>query len=252
MIIINADDFGLSKPINKAILACFDNNYISSTSMIVNIEEPFKDAVEIILNGLIPKNSVGIHLNLEEGKPITENIKNLDFVCNSAGEFYYNFRKKNRFYLDPIVLKFLKEELAEQILLFKKSTHLLPTHIDSHNHTHTEFAILKTVIDLSKDFGIKKVRLSRNLGHGIGPKHKLYKLIYNSILRLNLNCTNYFGDIVDYNEKLLNEKYNYEVMVHPRYNEKNKLIELDGEDFINKIEKLFKQNNSKIVSYHDL
>jgi len=252
MIIINADDFGLSKPINKAILECFNNKYISSTSMIVNIEEPFKDAVEIILNGLIPKNSVGIHLNLEEGKPITENIKNLEFVCNSAGEFFYNFRTKNRFYLDPVVISLIKEELAEQISLFKTSTQLLPTHIDSHNHTHTEFGILKTIIELSKDFGINKVRLSRNLGNGIGLKHKIYKIIYNYILRLNLNCTNYFGDIVDYNEKILNEKFNYEIMVHPRYNEMNKLIELDGEDFIIKIEKLFKQNNSKIVSYHHL
>jgi predicted glycoside hydrolase/deacetylase ChbG (UPF0249 family) len=58
MIIINADDFGLSKPINKAILECFNNKYISSTSMIVNIEEPFKDAVEISLIWFIPKNSV--------------------------------------------------------------------------------------------------------------------------------------------------------------------------------------------------
>jgi len=252
VIIINADDFGLSNNVNNAILDSFRLNYISSTTMIVNMKESFIEASNIVKSGFISPSSVGIHLNLEEGIPITENIKNLDFICDSNGKFSYSFRNKNRFYFDPLVCRIIKEELSEQIMLYNKTLFNLPTHIDSHNHTHTEFAVLKIIIDLAKDYGINKVRISRNSGVGISIKHKVYKMIYNSILRYNLKCTNYFGDIDDFNNVNFKSNCNYEIMVHPKYNFNNEIVDLDEKILFTKLQTLFKNKPPLLGSFYNL
>src|SRR5260370_27701142 len=59
---------------------------------------------------------------------------------------------------------------------------LCPTHIDSHHHVHTEWAIGAAAITIARRYKIKAIRLSRNCGRGIDLVHKFYKIAYNSRL----------------------------------------------------------------------
>ena len=74
-IIINADDFGYSISINKAILEAFKNNIISTTTLLANMPG-FDDACEIAQRENLT-DKIGIHFNLSEGEPLTEPIKRI-------------------------------------------------------------------------------------------------------------------------------------------------------------------------------
>src|SRR4051794_35950963 len=68
--IINADDFGCNSNFNAAIVSCFEKNLINSTTIMVNMEG-FEEAVKLAsIHGL--KNSIGLHVNLTGGRPLTD------------------------------------------------------------------------------------------------------------------------------------------------------------------------------------
>src|SRR5260370_22214941 len=92
---------------------------------------------------------------------------------------------------------------------------LYPTHLDSHHHVHTEWAIGAAAITIARQYKIKAIRLSRNCGPGIDLVHKLYKIAYNSRLRVyGLAKTRYFGSAEDTREILVAASGDVEVMVH--------------------------------------
>ena len=68
-LIMNGDDFGITRGVNAAMIDCFSKGYLSSTSMMVNMPAA-KEASELMK--AYPKLSVGIHLNLTVGKPLTD------------------------------------------------------------------------------------------------------------------------------------------------------------------------------------
>jgi predicted glycoside hydrolase/deacetylase ChbG (UPF0249 family) len=253
MIIINADDFGLSKDINSAIYEAFQKNLISSTSLIVNINESFNDALNYIISNKISNNNVGLHLNFEEGPPLTNNIRNIHFICNSDGNFYFNFRVINRFFYDNYIISCIKEEIEAQINKYIQYVGNYPSHIDSHNHTHTEFAMINCLLPILKDYKIYKIRLTRNIGDDINLLKFIYKKIFNNKLKANnFITTDFFGDLTDYKNFNFKKKSNVEIMVHPLYNQQKDLIDLCGNSLINKMNVLFGSNVPNLNSYNDL
>jgi predicted glycoside hydrolase/deacetylase ChbG (UPF0249 family) len=66
--IVNADDFGMSAEVNRAIVEAFENNVISSTTLMANMPG-FDEACELARrHRLVIK--IGLHLNLTSGFPI--------------------------------------------------------------------------------------------------------------------------------------------------------------------------------------
>jgi predicted glycoside hydrolase/deacetylase ChbG (UPF0249 family) len=66
-LIINADDYGLDEDANQAIIILAKENAITSTSVMANL---VTDKAISILKQL--SVSTGLHLNLIEGKPISD------------------------------------------------------------------------------------------------------------------------------------------------------------------------------------
>ena len=67
--ILNADDFGMSKAHNRAVLDGYNNGFLSSASICAN-GPSFESAV----NEILPECqnlSLGVHLNIIEGKSLT-------------------------------------------------------------------------------------------------------------------------------------------------------------------------------------
>ena len=80
-IIANADDLGYNVAVNKAILYCYEQGYINSTSLMTNTPH-FERTVSLVHENPVITN-IGIHVNFAEGPPLTDFKENyLDSVGN--------------------------------------------------------------------------------------------------------------------------------------------------------------------------
>jgi hypothetical protein len=191
-IIINADDFGISKEVNAAINQAFNYGLINSTTLLANMDG-FDDACRLAQNSVL-KEKIGVHLNLFEGKPLTNEMQRSRIFCNENGEFH---SKKIHFY-DPIKMKpsIIYNELFAQINRLIE-VGIIPTHIDSHAHRHTNFLIIFQVIKLSKYFKIPSIRISHNIGL-LSVSEKVKRLIFRYLLKIyGIKTTDYFSFISD-------------------------------------------------------
>jgi predicted glycoside hydrolase/deacetylase ChbG (UPF0249 family) len=208
-IIVNADDFGMSAETNRAIVDAFEKNLISSATLMTNMPG-FDEACELAhRHRLLGK--IGLHLNLTSGYPLSSPIRRCSRFCDDVGMFR---ARQTRFWLSKEERLALETEIASQIRACLDRG-LCPTHLDSHHHVHTEWAIGAAAITIARRYGIKAIRLSRNCGSGIDLVHKLYKLAYNSRLRVyGLAKARYFGASADVQEVLMTRSGDVEVMVH--------------------------------------
>lgn len=216
-VIVNADDFGMNKSCTLAIKEAFSKNLISSTTMIVNMDA-FSLALEIAEKENL-KDKIGIHFNLNDGVPLTEEMKNCPLFCND-GVFHGNIKR-----LKPLTKKeknAIYLELSAQIEKLEKSGVKI-THADSHHHIHTCIFIAPIVVRVCKEHGIDKIRLHRNIG-SIKSYKKWVKNRFNAWLKdKGFKTVDYFGGAFDIENAPLKDLT--EIMVHPDYDESGKLID---------------------------
>jgi predicted glycoside hydrolase/deacetylase ChbG (UPF0249 family) len=208
-IIVNADDFGKNAETNRAIVEAFENNVISSATVMTNMLG-FDEACELAhRHRLLGK--IGLHLNLTAGYPLSSPIRQCSRFCDEIGMFRH---RQTRFRLSKVERLAVETEIGAQIKACLDRG-LFPTHLDSHHHIHTEWAIGAAVITIARQYGIKAIRLARNCGPGIDLFRKFYKIAYNSRLRVyGLAKTRYFGTPEDVREILETASGDVEVMVH--------------------------------------
>lgn len=85
-LIINADDFGLSKSITDGIIEGIQGGYITSTSIMANMEYAGY-AIDCAIKNNI--SHIGLHVTLTAGKPILPNPR----LTRGGGS---SFRKVNK------------------------------------------------------------------------------------------------------------------------------------------------------------
>jgi predicted glycoside hydrolase/deacetylase ChbG (UPF0249 family) len=237
-IIVNADDLGYSTDINKAIIHSFESRLVARTSLLVNMPG-FEDAVRLVHAHPFLLGKVGLHLNLTEGHSLSSRIRSCKPFCDDLGRFIYQ-RQESRFFLPGQVQEIVYEEMRAQMEKAIRAG-IRPTHLDSHHHVHTEWAIMKLMIRLAREYGIRNIRLTRNMGKVQGYSKLLYKGLFNTYLKhtTGIDCTDYFGDIDDLRSFMgknpLKGK-SFEIMVHPSLDEKQELVDLDGNPLEEKLE----------------
>lgn len=216
MIIINADDFGLTKQKTDAIIEAYKKGYITDTTMVVNTDSFEYAASKIIENHL--EDSIGLHFNLTEGKPLSTKI--LDCEAFTRNGYFHNEINRNK-KLTKKEKQAVYEELEAQAKKMKEnSIHL--THCDSHHHIHTAPNIYPIFLEVCKEYRIHKVRITRNIGNI--PSAKLFlKKMFNNKLRKKFITTDFFGMYEDFDG---NKIGNTEIMVHPDYDEQGNLIDV--------------------------
>lgn len=173
---INADDFGISSGVNKAVEEMFRAKKLHSTSLICGCNY-FDEAVIIAKRN--PLLDVGLHLNLSIGKSVLGNNK-LPLLTNKDGTFKHGFvmlflltifcRKK--------ILNEITAEVLAQINLIQTSIDRPLSHIDGHRHIHFIPGIFNIVNIAAKKFSIKKIRV---INEQISPKllQKNHQFIFN-------------------------------------------------------------------------
>lgn len=246
MIIVNADDFGGSNLINRAIIDSFKAGIISSTTIMANMPG-FEEASELAHeNGIIKK--VGIHLNISQGKPLTNDIQKMNVFCDNDGVFSYQRRSFRHF--TAAEKRALANEVTAQIQRCRRNG-LSLTHADSHEHIHTDWPLFSIISKVLIEQKIKFVRISRNMGDIRGLK-KLYKMGFNFRLgTLGFRKTDYFGDVNALEFLIKSDpspNKSIEIMVHPYYDDSGNLIDvIDRYLLIPRLKDVFK--NLKIEPY---
>jgi len=148
--ILNADDFGMTKDYNRAVMYAYNRGFLKSASLCAN-GEAFENAVNEVLPEC-PKLGVGVHLNIIEGKALTK----CNLLTNDKNEFNNGYlalilKSKNKDFKNQIEKEFRAQ--IEKIL-----QHTTPDHIDSHVHTHAIPEIFKITVKLSKEYNIPYIR----------------------------------------------------------------------------------------------
>lgn len=208
-IIVNADDFGMSAEVNRAIVEAFDNNEISSATLMTNMPG-FEEACEMAHSRRL-LGKIGVHINLTEGYPLSIPIQQCRRFCDTAGRLR---SRQTRFWLSKEEMVAAEIEIAAQVKACLDRG-VRPTHLDSHHHVHTEWAIGAAAISVAHRYGIMAIRLSRNCGSGINFPYNVYKSLYNDRLRMHgLAKTRYFGSFTDVQEILSTTSGDVEIMVH--------------------------------------
>ena len=72
-LLVNADDFGKSAEINRAVAEAFERGYITHTTLMANMPAA-EEAVDLARQKGFAER-VGLHLNLTEGLPLSLPIR---------------------------------------------------------------------------------------------------------------------------------------------------------------------------------
>ena len=177
-LIFNADDYALTKEATNAIATCFKKGYLNYTSIVVNTNELCEATSIARREGFLDK--IGLHLNLSEGQPLTEEIKRDSLFCSSdTGMFNREFQKHIlcRLILPRTSRINVTKEITAQMEMFLHKGYL-PIYLDSHHHIHKELSLVFIVLGLMKKYGFHYVRVAKNTGKG---KHIFLNRIINAI-----------------------------------------------------------------------
>ncbi len=233
-LIINADDFGRTEEVNQAISECFQLQYIDRTTLMVNMpyaDMAIKQAGEM---GFIEQ--VGLHLNLTAGCPLTEKIRQNPLFCDAEGIFHAGFHKslKTRLMMSAADVVQITEELDAQIQKYLEYGCVLK-HVDSHHHVHTDLPVLKALEPLLSKYGMRSIRIGRNLFTTGSLFNVVYKYYYNTRLnKTGLEQSDYFGSANDFRSYIRDrrleaepflKRYQVEIMTHPMYDADGMLVD---------------------------
>lgn len=148
--ILNADDFGMSKAHNRAVLDGYLNGFLTSASLCAN-GKAFNAAVNEIIPEC-PNLGVGVHLNIIEGRSLTK----ASMLTDKKGKFNNGYlqlilKSNDKTFIEQVEFEFRTQ--IETVMNYTKVDH-----IDSHVHTHAIPNLFKLTAKLAKEYNIPYIR----------------------------------------------------------------------------------------------
>ena len=155
-LIINADDFGLTHGVNRAIAESHVHGVVTSTTLMAN-SGAFDEAVQLAKSN--KDWSVGCHLVLVDGEPLIDPGRIPGLV---PGRDSHKFRNG----VGILALQSLAGMLdsdqveAESVAQIRKlqANGINVSHIDTHKHTHIFPAVLEGILRAARICGVSAVR----------------------------------------------------------------------------------------------
>ncbi len=218
-VIANADDFGMSSYINKAILYSFEKGYINSTSLLVNMNS-FDEAVDIIHGNTFVTN-IGVHVNIAEGRPVS-NFKQAGYLDKEGNWDTRKINKKLNFLSSSVKQEFLKEIHAQIDKALVNNIQL--THLDSHLHIHTLPGFYKLFLQVAKEYKLK-IRIAQTFSEGSYLKFLYRNYINKGFSKDNSNYSDIFENVEWYLKKGASNENGkiVELMFHPFFDKEGNL-----------------------------
>jgi hopanoid biosynthesis associated protein HpnK len=153
-LVVNGDDFGLTESINQGILEAHQRGILTSTTLLAN-GMAFDSAVALALDA--PRLGVGVHLNLTEGRPVSD-ASAVSSLVNDGGHFFGGPAGLARRILSgKLRLDQVEREWRAQIEKVQAAG-IAVTHLDGHKHVHMLPAVFPIAVRLARHCGIPGVR----------------------------------------------------------------------------------------------
>ena len=157
-LIVNADDFGLTAGVNRAIVEAHNGGVVSSTTLMAN-GAAFADAVTAARSA--PNLSVGCHVVLVDGTPVSPADAADTLVAIRSAEPDKFYSRLSAFAARAMLGGFDRDQLvAEVTAQIRKiqATGLQVTHLDTHKHAHIFPEILVALLRAARICGVRAIR----------------------------------------------------------------------------------------------
>jgi len=161
---VNADDFGLTAGVNRAISELNQRHVLTSATLMARASAT-DEAIQLVPN--IPTLGVGCHVVLVDGEPVLSPRQDIPWLADPiSGRFRRTLgsfvqvlygEQRSRLTRETNFPKEIESEAAAQIALLQ-SRGLHFTHIDTHKHTHMFPRVLGPVLRAARASGIRCVR----------------------------------------------------------------------------------------------
>jgi predicted glycoside hydrolase/deacetylase ChbG (UPF0249 family) len=156
-LMVNADDFGWSRSVNRGIVETHVNGIVTSASILA-AGAGFEDAVE--LARATPTLELGVHLNFYRGTPVLP-AEQVASLLDENGRFLGSWERiVGRLATGRFDLSQLEADFRAAIMRVKEAG-ITPTHLNSEKHLHLWPSVFPIVAKLAKEFSIPYVRLVR-------------------------------------------------------------------------------------------
>jgi hopanoid biosynthesis associated protein HpnK len=179
-LIINADDFGLTPGVNRAIAQLHQAKALTSATLMAT-GPAFEDAVSTAHAN--PNLGVGCHIVLTDGAPVSP-PRTIPTLIGPDGK---NLRPSLTDFIRALLRGAIRQDDIEREALAQiqkiQYAGIRPTHIDTHKHTHLFPAVTRPLLGLAERCGIPAIRQpfeqpwSLALGHGSWLRRMQVKLL---------------------------------------------------------------------------
>jgi len=141
-LIVNADDFGLTRGVSLGILRAHRHGIVTSTTMLVNrdVDRDVLDAARD--SGL----GIGLHVNVTLGAPLTRARSLVD----GGGRFIRDPRRAAAGARPGDV----EAEIEAQVARFEALVKRPPTHLDTHHHVGLYAPVRDIVLEAARALGV--------------------------------------------------------------------------------------------------
>ena len=155
LLIITADDFGLTTGVNEAVERAYVGGLLSTASLMVT-GQAAADAVARAHR--LKSLKVGLHLVLVEGatslpRALVPGLLDEHGLLPSR-QVYLGIR----YFLLPSVRRQLAAEIRAQFEAFR-STGLTLDHVNAHKHMHLHPTVARLIISIGEEYGLRSIRV---------------------------------------------------------------------------------------------
>jgi chitin disaccharide deacetylase len=156
-LIVNADDFGLTQGVNRAIVEAHCDGAVTSSTLMAN-GQAFNDAIERVKSA--SRLSVGCHVVLVDGLPVLggRHTSTLSDKNASDGRFRESLSGLAlRALVGSIDPDEIEAEVTAQIRKLQAAG-IVVSHLDTHKHTHIFPRVLRPLLRAARACGVPAVR----------------------------------------------------------------------------------------------
>ena len=161
LLIVNADDYGLTEGVCRAILRGHREGIVTSTSALV-IGPAFDRCAPWLSDA--PDLGVGVHLALVGEDPPLLSAAEIPTLVDRSGRLHLSWRR----FLPRVVARRIDPADVEREMTAQYERALAagirPTHLDTHQHLHLWPGVGDVLTRLALLWGVPAVRVTRSLG----------------------------------------------------------------------------------------
>jgi hopanoid biosynthesis associated protein HpnK len=152
-LIVNADDFGFTPGVNRAIIEAHTGGVVTSSTLMAN-GRAFGEAVQLAKAS--PNLSVGCHVVLIDGHPVLDS-STITTIADPGG-----FRDGLKTFAARALARRMQaseiEGEARAQIQRIQSAGIVVSHFDTHKHTHIFPQILRPLLRAARECGVHAVR----------------------------------------------------------------------------------------------